>query len=138
MHAQWKLARGVNRGDLAVGLSPFQGGRLAPSPRRLFGQGQSPGPAMSVRRCSLPQGRRDNLPGRRRIISAMAVRDRTLLTEQMPGVAAPTPPHAHHWIIQEASGPRSSAVCKSCRVERDFKNSLEDDHPVWRLGHSGK
>jgi hypothetical protein len=68
----------------------------------------------------------------------MAARDGTLRTEHVEGVAAATPPHAHHWIIQEASGLRSSGICKSCRVERDFKNFLGDALPGWRIGYSGK
>jgi hypothetical protein len=45
--AEVEARRDANgRSDLlAVGLSPVQGGRLAPSPRRLFGQDNRPGPA---------------------------------------------------------------------------------------------
>ena len=34
--------------------------------------------------------------------------------------------HAHHWRIEEASGPRSAGVCKSCGAVKEFKNWLED------------
>jgi hypothetical protein len=32
--------------------------------------------------------------------------------------------HAHHWIIEEAHGPRSRGTCKRCGAERDFRNWL--------------
>ena len=30
--------------------------------------------------------------------------------------------HAHRWRIEEADGPVSRGICKSCGAERDFKN----------------
>ncbi len=32
----------------------------------------------------------------------------------------------HHWMIEEANGPQSPAVCKTCGEYRLFKNSLAD------------
>ena len=40
-----------------------------------------------------------------------------------PGAAG----HAHHWVIEEARGPRSRGTCKRCGVEREFRNWLGDD-----------
>lgn len=34
--------------------------------------------------------------------------------------------HAHHWVIEEASGPISSGRCKSCGAGKAFKNWLAD------------
>jgi hypothetical protein len=34
--------------------------------------------------------------------------------------------HAHHWVIEEPSGPMSRGVCKRCGEEREFKNWLSD------------
>lgn len=36
------------------------------------------------------------------------------------------PAHAHHWIIEEASGPLSGGRCKSCGAVKNFKNWLSD------------
>lgn len=36
------------------------------------------------------------------------------------------PTHAHHWLIAEANGPRSSGYCKTCGALKEFKNWLED------------
>jgi len=41
-------------------------------------------------------------------------------------LAPRTAQHAHHWIIEEASGPLSKGRCKTCGASRDFKNWLED------------
>jgi hypothetical protein len=32
--------------------------------------------------------------------------------------------HAHHWKIDEPTGPTSSAICKNCGATRIFKNWL--------------
>ncbi len=32
--------------------------------------------------------------------------------------------HAHHWLIDEARGPVSRGVCKTCGAEKEFKNWL--------------
>lgn len=40
-------------------------------------------------------------------------------------IEAPTAPHTHHWVIDEANGPRSEGRCKRCGAERAFKNWLE-------------
>ena len=37
-----------------------------------------------------------------------------------------SPAHAHHWIIEEASGPLSGGRCKSCGASKAFKNWLAD------------
>ena len=34
--------------------------------------------------------------------------------------------HAHHWIIEEASGPLSGGRCKTCGANKAFKNWLAD------------
>lgn len=34
--------------------------------------------------------------------------------------------HAHHWVIEEASGPVSNGYCKRCGATKAFKNWLED------------
>lgn len=34
--------------------------------------------------------------------------------------------HAHHWVIEEASGPLSNGRCKRCGATKAFKNWLED------------
>lgn len=34
--------------------------------------------------------------------------------------------HAHHWIIEEASGPLSNGRCRSCGAGKTFKNWLAD------------
>ncbi|MBI5948483.1 MAG: hypothetical protein HY875_10115 [Chloroflexi bacterium] len=36
----------------------------------------------------------------------------------------PARPHAHHWLIEEANGPLSTGVCKSCGERKDFRNWL--------------
>jgi hypothetical protein len=30
--------------------------------------------------------------------------------------------HAHHWRIEEAAGPTSAGVCRTCGAERIFRN----------------
>ncbi|MSQ22352.1 MAG: hypothetical protein EXR53_03460 [Dehalococcoidia bacterium] len=32
----------------------------------------------------------------------------------------------HYWIIDSAGGPTSKGVCRTCGVQRQFKNYLED------------
>jgi len=40
----------------------------------------------------------------------------------------------HHWLIERTDGPLSHGICKYCREERDFRNSLPE---YWReLGTS--
>ena len=34
--------------------------------------------------------------------------------------------HAHHWIIEEPSGPLSGGRCKTCGANKAFKNWLAD------------
>lgn len=34
--------------------------------------------------------------------------------------------HAHHWVIEEASGPVSAGRCKRCGASKEFKNWLAD------------
>ena len=36
----------------------------------------------------------------------------------------------HHWKIEEAQGPTSRGVCKLCGMEREFLNTIPEDHPV--------
>ena len=31
-------------------------------------------------------------------------------------------PHAHHWMIDEASGPTSQGRCRGCGAEKTFRN----------------
>jgi len=38
----------------------------------------------------------------------------------------PRATHAHHWLIEEASGSHSSGRCKTCGATKMFKNWLED------------
>jgi len=38
----------------------------------------------------------------------------------------PRAEHAHHWLIEEASGPVSRGQCKRCGATKEFKNWLED------------
>ena len=45
--------------------------------------------------------------------------------ELMP-TTTQAPAHAHHWIIEEASGPLSGGRCKSCGASKAFKNWLAD------------
>jgi len=40
--------------------------------------------------------------------------------------------HAHHWVIDEAAGPESHGVCRSCRAEREFRNWLMETDFVTR------
>lgn len=34
--------------------------------------------------------------------------------------------HAHHWLIEEASGAISQGRCKTCGATKDFKNWISD------------
>jgi hypothetical protein len=43
-----------------------------------------------------------------------------------PTATAQAVGHAHHWVIEEANGPRSAGVCKRCGEIRAFKNWIED------------
>lgn len=44
-----------------------------------------------------------------------------------PELTAPSPAgHAHHWIIEEASGPLSSGRCKICGSSKLFRNWLAE------------
>ncbi len=33
---------------------------------------------------------------------------------------------AHYWVIEQARGPKSRGVCKFCREEREFLNSVPE------------
>lgn len=44
----------------------------------------------------------------------------------MQALTLARPNHQHHWVIEEANGPTSAGVCKSCHRHRDFKNWLPD------------
>lgn len=41
----------------------------------------------------------------------------------------------HHWIIDEARGPRSDGRCKRCGSTRQFKNWLEDSDFITNEEH---
>lgn len=43
--------------------------------------------------------------------------------------------HAHHWIIEEASGPFSPGRCKKCGATKNFKNWLEDSDFITNEEH---
>lgn len=43
--------------------------------------------------------------------------------------------HAHHWVIEEANGPRSRGRCKRCGASREFKNWLEDSDFITNEEH---
>ena len=45
------------------------------------------------------------------------------------------PTHAHHWVIEEASGPLSSGRCKRCGAVKAFKNWLEDSDFITNEEH---
>ena len=47
-------------------------------------------------------------------------------TPEQPSTRATGEQHMHHWMIEEANGPQSPAVCKTCGEYRLFKNSLAD------------
>ena len=47
-------------------------------------------------------------------------------TTEQPSTRATVEQHMHHWMIEEANGPQSPAVCKTCGEYRMFKNSLAD------------
>lgn len=34
-------------------------------------------------------------------------------------------PCAHHWEIERANGPTSRGICKFCRDQRDFSNTID-------------
>ena len=34
-------------------------------------------------------------------------------------------PCTHHWMIETSSGPNSKGVCRLCKEEREFDNSLD-------------
>jgi hypothetical protein len=36
------------------------------------------------------------------------------------------PTHHHHWLIEEATGPISTGICRYCHARRDFKNWLHE------------
>lgn len=52
--------------------------------------------------------------------------------------AVPTTHHYHHWVIEEANGPRSVGVCKYCGVEKQFKNWLEDSDFITNEEHRSR
>lgn len=37
-----------------------------------------------------------------------------------------TEKHAHYWLVDEANGEKSDAICKHCGITRQFKNGLPD------------
>ena len=34
----------------------------------------------------------------------------------------------HHWVIQDATGPKSIGMCRECGEYKEFKNYLEASH----------
>ncbi|HMO52907.1 MAG TPA: hypothetical protein PJ994_00220 [Tepidiformaceae bacterium] len=48
---------------------------------------------------------------------------------------AQAPAHAHHWVIEEASGPLSAGRCKKCGATKNFKNWLEDSDFITNEEH---
>ncbi len=48
---------------------------------------------------------------------------------------APAQNHAHHWVIEEASGPLSPGRCKKCGATKNFKNWLEDSDFITNEEH---
>jgi hypothetical protein len=48
---------------------------------------------------------------------------------------SPRAEHAHHWLIEEASGPVSRGQCKRCGVTKEFKNWLEDSDFITNEEH---
>jgi len=48
-----------------------------------------------------------------------------------------TAPHAHHWVIDEANGPRSAGRCKRCGAEKAFSNWIEGSDFVTNAEHRG-
>jgi hypothetical protein len=36
------------------------------------------------------------------------------------------PDHAHHWRIDEASGPESEGICRVCGAKKRFRNWLSE------------
>lgn len=49
--------------------------------------------------------------------------------------AQPPAEHAHHWMIEEASGPLSGGRCKSCGANRAFKNWLAESDFITNEEH---
>jgi hypothetical protein len=49
--------------------------------------------------------------------------------------AAAAATHAHHWVIEEASGPFSPGRCKVCGASRAFKNWLADSDFITNEEH---
>lgn len=45
---------------------------------------------------------------------------------ETPEMTTQAQAHAHHWIIEEASGPLSGGRCKTCGANKAFKNWLAD------------
>lgn len=43
--------------------------------------------------------------------------------------------HAHHWLIEEASGPLSPGRCKTCGATKEFKNWLSDSDFITNEEH---
>lgn len=48
----------------------------------------------------------------------------TTATTPTLSVVESEPIHAHHWRIDEARGPVSHGVCKTCGATKQFKNWL--------------
>ena len=44
----------------------------------------------------------------------------------LPVSPANNPTHVHHWLIEEANGPLSRGICKTCGELRAFRNWIEE------------
>ena len=40
--------------------------------------------------------------------------------------------HAHHWIIEEPTGPVSKGVCKLCGASQEFSNRIGEGKTIGR------
>lgn len=56
----------------------------------------------------------------------------TIASREPQTGAAGMPAHAHHWLIEEATGPKSHGVCRDCHAEREFRNWLAEADFVTR------
>ena len=36
--------------------------------------------------------------------------------------------HIHHWLIESAHGPTSPGMCRLCGAEKEFLNTVKDNH----------
>ena len=47
--------------------------------------------------------------------------------------------HVHHWLIEAANGVTSPGVCRLCGAEKEFTNTIEDNHmTAWSKVQSGR